>query len=85
MKKRMTQSEFNEGITMVVTCMAQIVWGLAKIRIYEMSDNPITEPAAQMLKEKCDQLVKHLREFGVKTEPFEEYEIKQEAEKNPNN
>jgi hypothetical protein len=50
-----------------------------------MSDNPITEPAAQMLKEKCDQLVKHLREFGVKTEPFEEYEIKQEAEKNPNN
>jgi len=81
----MTQVDFNKKVSVVIVYLAQITWALAKIRIHELSDDPATAPLSVSLKNACNKLITHLKDLGVKTETFEEFDISQEAKKNPNN
>ena len=82
---RPTQREFNEKIVVVLSATANIVWGLAKIRIWEMSEDPNLVGIVKTLEKSCDHLRDSLKDLGVSTENFDAFDVRMAASKYPDN
>lgn len=76
---------YNKRILLVLVSLSKLVWGLAKIRIWELSDEPMYSPLCKTLNAATDSLINHLKELGVDTSGFEEFDIKVQSQENPNN
>ena len=82
---RFIQKEFNKNVVVTIFAISNIVWGLAKIHIWEMSDNPNLIPLATTLEKSCNYLRDTLKKLGVSTDAFDEFDVRMATRKNPNN
>jgi len=79
------EREQRRKILSVIQAMAKIVWGLAQLRIWELAEDPTYAPFARTLKAATTHLVTTLKDLGIDTSGFEEFEIKRKAQESLEN
>jgi hypothetical protein len=80
----LTQDE-NRKIVLAFTSMSRLVWGLTQVVVYQLEDDPVCTDFVIAVKEAQTEMINTLRDLGVDTEPFENYEIRIAAKEHPDN
>jgi len=83
----MSQAEFNSKTLKLLVTLTKIIWSIGKIQLVDISEHPapVARVLERALSQSLDEAVAVLAEFGVDTEPFEDFKIRTKAQENPNN